>query len=72
MEEETWSRRGLGGGGGVHFKIVIAKGGTIFICIFLLGVGGAGYVLIHHTFLKPPSPTPWDVINDRSLIKEVP
>ena len=25
-----------------------------------------GTVFIHHTFLNPPPPTPWDVINDRS------
>ena len=43
MEEETWSRRGWGGG--VILKIVIARGGTIFICNYF----GGGEVLIHHT-----------------------
>ena len=54
MEEETWSRGvGEGGGGGMHFKIFITKGGIIFISNYF-GVGGK--VLIHHTFLKTPAP----------------
>ena len=55
MEEETWSR-GVGeggGGGGMHFKIFITKGGIILISNYF-GVGGK--VLIHHTFLKTPAP----------------
>ena len=37
MEEETWSR-GVGeGGGGMHFKIFITKGGIIFISNYFGG-----------------------------------
>ena len=55
--------KGLGGGG-VHFKnCCCTKGGTIFICNYFFG---GDEVLIHHTFLTP-KPTPWDVINERSL-----
>ena len=55
VEEQTWSRRGWGGGEGYIFNIVIAKGwgSTIFIRNYL---GGGGKVLIHHIFLNSPSP----------------
>ena len=52
-------REGGGGGGKerCNLKIVIAKGGTIFICNYL---GGEG---VWYTTLFP-APL-WDVINDR-------
>ena len=54
----------------MHFKkLLLPSGGTIFICNYFFLGGGGDEVLIHHTFLtpKPPRPTPWDVINKRSL-----
>ena len=59
INAQGWKKRlgleGLekGGGGGMHFKIFITKGGIIFISNYF-GVGGK--VLIHHTFLKTPAP----------------
>ena len=40
-----------------------------FVCGGGGGAGGGSKVLIHQTFLK--TPTPWDVINDRSLAPPV-
>ena len=38
MEEETWSRRGWsGGGGGVHFKILLLSRGVQFSYVIILG-----------------------------------
>ena len=55
MEEETWSRWGWRvGGGGCIYKIVIAKGGTIFLCNYL---GGGSFDTPHFS-----EPLPWDVI----------
>ena len=44
----------------MHFKIVIARGGTIFICYYFLGGGGSFDTPL---FSEPPR----EVINDRSL-----
>ena len=67
MEGETWSRRGWGGAG-VHFKNCYCQAGVQFLYVIIFG---GDEVLIHHTFLNPnsppPRPTPWDVINERSL-----
>ena len=45
--EEIGAEEG-GGGEGSIWKIIVAKGATIFICSIL----GGSKVLIHHTFLK--------------------
>ena len=52
------------GEGGCILKIVIAKGGGVQFLYVIMFWGDN--VLIHHTFLKTPTPL-WDVINDRSL-----
>ena len=60
MEEETWSRRGLGGGGGVHFKNSYCQGGYNFHMYFSFGGGGGGGGLSLDTphFSKTSSPHP--------------
>ena len=50
-----------GGGGGCIYKIVIAKGGTIFLCNYL--GGGGSFDTPHFS-----EPLPWDVKNDQFLI----
>ena len=51
-------------GGGVHFSNKNWEGGYNFYLKFFWG----GSVLKHYTFLKTTAP-PWDVINDRSPIR---
>ena len=66
INAQGWKKRlgldgvgGWGGGGGCIYKIVITKGGTIFLCNYLGG-----------SFDTPnfSEPLPWDVKNDQSLI----
>ena len=63
MMEKGLGPEGVGGGRGeCILKIVIAKGGTIFICNYFSG-GGGGKFLIHHTFLKTPARLIWAEIS---------
>ena len=61
MMEKGLGPEGVGGGRGeCILKIVIAKGGTIFICNYFRG---GGKFLIHHTFLKTPARLIWAEIS---------
>ena len=56
---------GIGGwGGGCNLNIVIAKGGTIFVCNYFWGKLSFD---TPHFSDSPPPPLPREVINDRSL-----
>ena len=68
-----WKKR-LGlegvGGGGVHFKNCYCQAGVQFLYVIIFWGGGmkSWYTtLFWHPNPPPPRPTPWDVINERSL-----
>ena len=65
LEEETWSRRGQRGGGGAFWKLLLPRGGTIFICNYF-----GGFKFWYTTLLKTPAAL-WELMNDQSLTKGV-
>ena len=56
------------GGGGYVFQTRVGKGGIIFTSNFF---GGSSFETLHcFKNHRPPPPHPWDVINDRSLVRK--
>ena len=70
INTQGWKKRlGLegvrGGGGGAFWKLLLPRGGTIFICNYF-----GGFKFWYTTLLKTPA-TVWELINDQSLTKGV-